>query len=94
MESGIQSRIKRKLESLGVYVINIRAPSTAGTPDLICCVEGRFIALEIKSPRSRTDTGRAKLQARQAEKIRKSGGEAYKVYSVEEAVEACGVEPL
>ena len=86
-ESNIQTSIKRGLERKGCYVVNIRAPSTAGTPDLIVCCEGRFIGLEVKSVKSRTDTGRAKRQARQGEKIQMAGGEWYIVHSLAEALD-------
>lgn len=46
----------------------------AGIPDLLCSIDGRFVALEIKSP-----SGKGRLGPRQAEEleaIRKAGGTA------------------
>ena len=55
-----------------------------GSPDLIACVRGRFVALEVKLPgQSPRPDQKAFLEA-----IRASGGEAYVVTSVDEALEA------
>lgn len=53
---------------------------TAGLPDIICCIGGRFIAFEVKTPSSTL----TKLQEVTIRKINESGGKAYKVISVEE----------
>lgn len=51
-----------------------------GIPDLIVCLKGKFIALEVK-----TETGKATvLQEITIRKIRKAGGTAQVVRSVEE----------
>lgn len=56
---------------------------TAGIPDIICCIGGRFVALEVK-----TETGRlSKLQAVTIDRIRECGGRAYVVRSAEEVKE-------
>ena len=53
---------------------------TAGIPDIICCIAGRFVAFEVKTP-----TGKlTKLQETTLQRIRKAKGKAYKVTSVEE----------
>lgn len=53
---------------------------TAGLPDIICCIGGRFIAFEVKIP-----TGKlTKLQEVTITKIRAAKGEAFKVTSVED----------
>lgn len=54
----------------------------AGIPDLLCCVDGRFLALEIKSP---TGTGRlGPSQKLELEAIRRAGGVAGVVASWDE----------
>ena len=57
---------------------------TAGIPDIIACVEGRFCAFEVKQP------GRelSPLQAATLDKIKAAGGLACKVTSVEEVKSA------
>ena len=53
---------------------------TAGIPDIIVCHKGRFIALEAKVGKNKP----TKLQAATIEQIRKAGGKAAVVYSVED----------
>ena len=83
-ESGVQSRIRKHLEKLGHYPVRIRTVTVAGTPDLIVCVNGCFVGLEIKAPGARTDKGREARQRRQAELIRQAGGFAFTVSSIKE----------
>ena len=53
---------------------------TAGIPDIIACVNGRFVAFEVK-----TQTGKAtKLQEATIKKILSAGGVAAVVRSVDE----------
>lgn len=53
---------------------------TAGIPDIIACVDGRFYAFEVK-----TETGRAtELQKATIRKILAAGGTALVVRSVDE----------
>jgi len=57
---------------------------TAGIPDIIACVDGRFVAFEVK-----TETGRlSKLQEVTLGRIRAAGGRAYTVRS---AAEVAGI---
>ncbi|GHV05982.1 hypothetical protein FACS1894217_03790 [Clostridia bacterium] len=53
---------------------------TAGLPDLICCINGRFVAFEVKTPVGKL----TKLQEITIQRIKDSKGEAYKVTSVED----------
>jgi Holliday junction resolvase len=56
---------------------------TAGIPDIICCIQGRFVAFEVK-----TETGTlSKLQENTIARIIRAKGEAFKVTSVEEVKE-------
>lgn len=65
---------------------------TAGIPDIIACINGRFVAFEVKTP-----TGKlTRLQEITIEKIRAAGGWAYKVTSAADVakilkeLEVCG----
>ena len=50
---------------------------TAGIPDVIACINGRFVAFEVK-----TETGKlTKLQEITIQKIRNAKGQAFKVTS-------------
>ena len=56
---------------------------TAGIPDIICCLKGRFIAFEVK-----TESGReTELQKATIKKINKAGGISEVVRSVDEVKE-------
>ena len=55
--------------------------STAGIPDIIACMGGRFVALEVKQPGGKP----TRLQEITLGKIREAGGIAAVVTSVEEA---------
>ena len=56
------------------------AYSVAGLPDIICCINGKFVAFEVKTP-----TGKlTKLQEVMLKKINAAKGNAYKVTSVNE----------
>jgi len=53
---------------------------TAGLPDIICCISGRFVAFEVKQPSGNL----TKLQEATIQRIKDAKGKAYKVSSVEE----------
>lgn len=74
-ESTFQSKVIAFLHSYNVYVVNVWGGGyqRAGIPDLLCCINGRFVAIELK-----TETGRtSKLQDYNIEQIRKSNGQAF-----------------
>ncbi len=52
----------------------------AGIPDIIACVNGRFVAFEVKVPGGKL----TKLQEIALAKIRTAGGQAHKVTSAAE----------
>lgn len=56
---------------------------TAGIPDVVACIGGRFCAFEVKQPSGRL----TRLQEAALEKIRDAGGVAGKVTSVEDVKE-------
>lgn len=53
---------------------------TAGLPDIICCIGGRFVAFEVKTPSGKL----TKLQESTLKKINAAKGEAFKVTSLQE----------
>jgi Holliday junction resolvase len=53
---------------------------TAGLPDIIACINGRFVAFEVKTPSGRL----TKIQEITIAKIKAAKGEAFKVTSVED----------
>jgi len=73
-ESRFQSNVIRFLNEQGVWVVNIWGGGyqRAGIPDLLCCVNGLFVAVELKTESGRTSP----LQDYNIEGIRKSNGHA------------------
>ena len=53
---------------------------TAGLPDVICCIRGRFVAFEVKTASGKL----TKLQEVTIAKIQAAGGVAHKVTGVQE----------
>ena len=53
---------------------------TAGLPDIVCCLEGRFFAFEVKTLSGQL----TKLQEHTLERIKAAGGRAFVVRSVED----------
>lgn len=93
-ESANQTAILRVLKRRGAWVVKIHQTGrgTRGTPDILCCYRGRFIALEVKSDRGKaTDNQLVQLRAIQA-----AGGHAlivtgpHKVDQLLDAIDAMG----
>jgi len=55
----------------------------AGIPDVICCINGKFVAFEVKMPSGKL----TKLQEITIQKIKNAKGEAFKVTSLQEVKE-------
>ncbi|MEA5048176.1 MAG: VRR-NUC domain-containing protein [Eubacteriales bacterium] len=53
---------------------------TAGVPDVICCLDGRFFAFEVKTPEGRL----TKLQENTIQRIKDAGGHAFVVRSADD----------
>ena len=77
-EKIFENKIKKYLRSKGCYVVKFFANSftKVGVPDLICTVNGYFLAIEVKAQ----DGHPSELQLHNVEQIRKAGGFAYVVY--------------
>ena len=50
-EKSFENKIKSYLKSIGAYFIKTHGDrfSKVGTPDIIACVNGKFVALEVKA---------------------------------------------
>lgn len=77
-EKSFENKIKDFLDSIGaVWYKQFGCSYTkAGTPDLLCCVNGRFVAVEVKAEKGRPSP----LQLYNINKIRKAGGAVYLLY--------------
>lgn len=79
-ESKIQKEILDYLHSQGAWTVKTIQCNKAGVCDILACMDGRFIALEVK-----TEIGKASaLQERTIKQINHAGGIAAIVRSVEE----------
>jgi len=71
-ENNITKRIKDFLKSKDIWHVKYfaNAFTAVGVPDILACVRGRFVGIEIK-----TEVGKlSKMQEYQGEKICQSGG--------------------
>jgi hypothetical protein len=73
LESKIQADFLKWIEKqVGVWIVKYPGGifGKTGTPDVILCVQGKFVAIEMK----KLDGYRRKMQEYQQKKIRSSGG--------------------
>lgn len=77
-EKLFETKIKNYLKSKGVYYFKFfaNAFTPAGIPDLIACVNGHFVAIEVKAENGRP----SELQKYNIERIKANGGIAMIVY--------------
>lgn len=71
-EKTFENKIKLYLKSIGAYFIKTHGDrfSKIGTPDILACVNGHFVAVEVKAENGRPSD----LQLYHIEQIKKSGG--------------------
>ncbi len=86
-ESRLQRKIRKALESVypGSFWFKVHGGpfQKAGLPDLIGCVQGQFVALEIKQPGKHPTV----LQQRIILRILAADGAATSVTSIDEAIQ-------
>lgn len=77
-EATFTKQIKDFLKEHGCYCVKYFgcAYTQAGVPDLLACINGRFVAIEVKSDKGRPSA----LQLHNVEKIQQSGGVAMVLY--------------
>lgn len=85
-ESRISGAIITELRKAGVFAFKIHGGPMMmiGLPDIIACVDGRFVAFETKRPEKRKNQSIA--QKRIQELIRRAGGVSQVVCGVKEAM--------
>lgn len=71
-EKNFETRVRNYLSSIGGWSVKFFANSytTRGIPDLLCCVNGKFLAIEVKATNGRA----SKLQEITIEQIKNAGG--------------------
>ena len=80
-EQLIQKKISNYLESIGCYTFKVIEANKSGVADICACVNGSYLALEVKKPAGVTSA----IQKVHIDLVRASGGHAYVVYSLDEA---------
>lgn len=77
-EKNFENKIKKYLDSIGAWYVKYHgnAFSANGTPDLLCCVNGVFMAIEVKASKGKP----SKIQLYKIEQINKAGGVAFVLY--------------
>jgi Holliday junction resolvase len=71
-ESQIQKKMIDLLEAKGAYVVKVISANKKGVPDILCCYKGKFIAIEVKRPKTKDNV--SNLQKYNLQKIVKAGG--------------------
>lgn len=73
-EGKVKTRVKRVLDAHGIYHFSPfqAGMGRAGIPDIICCCDGKFLAVECKAGKGKTTA----LQDREINNIRAHGGVA------------------
>ena len=79
--SSITKPIQRWCKREKIYCRKLHVAERSGLPDLILCVEGIFVALEVKRPKKDATL----IQQEELKEITRSGGYATVVRSLEEA---------
>lgn len=77
-EKNYENKIKKYLKEKGCYCVKYFGCnySTSGTPDILACVNGYFLGIEVKA-----QTGKAsELQMAKVRDIRTAGGFAFIAY--------------
>ncbi len=76
----LQSKILTHLRSLpNVWAVKVITANERGVPDILCCVRGRFLAIEVKEGKDTLSP----IQAEQMDRIRWADGWAWKVSDFE-----------
>lgn len=77
-EKSFENKVKKFLKSKNIWYVKFFANgfTQKGIPDLLCCVKGFFLAIEIKSEEGRPSP----LQLYTIDKIKQAGGFALVLY--------------
>ena len=92
-EKKVENQIKRYLDKLGAYHVKIHGSAymPAGTADLLACVKGRFVAIEVKKPKGGVVSPLQNLKIKQ---VINAGGISFVARSVEDVKKVFKEEKL
>lgn len=84
-EAALQAKILEYLKGYGCYCVNVHGSSyiAKGTPDILVCYNGKFIAIETKVGKNGTSTA----QQIQHKRILEAGGAVIVPYTFNEFLE-------
>lgn len=85
-EKSLENKIKKYLKDNGHYYMKIHgsAVGKAGIPDILCCINGFFVGVEVKNPNGKGIL--SELQKYNIENIIKSGGYAEAIASYDDFI--------
>jgi len=81
-EQDIQRKIIKYLETNGAYVVKVVSATKSGVPDILACIEGKFVAIEVKTPKTINNVSR--LQKYNLTAIEAAGGKAIVAKSLDD----------
>jgi len=88
-ETDITRAIKDVLKHSGAFPIKIAGgPFQHYIADLLVCLDGRFVAIEVKRPGGKVTDGQREF----LRKVTAAGGIAFVAYSVEDVVRELGLD--
>jgi Holliday junction resolvase len=82
IEKVIQKKVNAFLKGEGIFFYHPSSMHSKGTPDLLICYRGLFVAIELKRPKEEYTV--TKLQAKKLKHIEDTGGKAFVAHSVPE----------
>ena len=82
LTAAIEAAIRAEWPMAWVYKVLGGPYARAGVPDLLCCIEGRFVAIEVKVPSGHLTV----RQEHEIECIKRAGGIAFVCRSVDELI--------
>lgn len=85
-EKTVETKIKDYLFEKGIYHFKVHGSKfmPAGVADIICCLNGSFLAIEVKRPGAKNE--QSEQQKVHERNVKKSGGTYLLVDSLEEVV--------
>ncbi len=81
-EQQIQKKIINYIESLDeTYVVKVVSATKSGVPDILACIDGKFVGIEVKRPESRNTV--SKLQEYNLNLIERANGYSIVAWNVD-----------
>ena len=82
-ESELQTEILKYLKKNKAWYVKTISSNRKGIPDIICCIQGYLVAIEVKAPNKSCLKYTTKLQKLELKAINDSGGYAFSTNSLQ-----------